>query len=90
MPNVDIPQGMDTGGSPRRQETMRDEEEPSMDIKDSPKQERMIEELDKDEHVNLISEQGEVQETAEPSKDNDDATFAKTLLNIKRSTTKDK
>ncbi|GKD77571.1 hypothetical protein Tco_1340192, partial [Tanacetum coccineum] len=22
MPNVDIPQGMDTGGSPRRQETM--------------------------------------------------------------------
>ncbi|GJS22024.1 hypothetical protein Tco_0450656 [Tanacetum coccineum] len=23
MPNVDIPQGMDTGGSPRRQETMR-------------------------------------------------------------------
>nr|GEY21286.1 hypothetical protein [Tanacetum cinerariifolium] len=76
--------GMDTGGSPRRQETMRDEEEPSMDIKDSPKQGRMIEELDKDKHVNLISEQGEVQETAEPSKDNDDATFAKTLLNIKR------
>nr|GEV03550.1 retrotransposon protein, putative, unclassified [Tanacetum cinerariifolium] len=148
MPNVDIPQGMDTGGSPRRQDTMEctsaqtrservleqpnepplievhtsgsgeekmeyivelmdtvphipyylpltggytpgcdeafyhkafitltkrvkklethlkqkksrtvihslDEEEPSVHIEDSPKQERMIEELDKDEDINL-------------------------------------
>nr|GEV03044.1 hypothetical protein [Tanacetum cinerariifolium] len=101
MPNVDIPRGMDTGGSPRRQDTMggtsaqsqserafitltkrvkkletqlkqkksravihsSDEEEPSVDIKDSLKQGRMIEELDKDEDVNLVSEQGEVQDT---------------------------
>nr|GEU52994.1 putative reverse transcriptase domain-containing protein [Tanacetum cinerariifolium] len=32
-----------------------DEEEPSMHIEDSPKQGRMIEELDKDEDVNLLS-----------------------------------
>nr|GEX69088.1 putative ribonuclease H-like domain-containing protein [Tanacetum cinerariifolium] len=52
---------------------------------------RMIEELDKDEDVNLVSEQGEVHEIAELSKnDDDDATLAETLLNIKRSTTKDK
>nr|GEU46397.1 hypothetical protein [Tanacetum cinerariifolium] len=61
-----------------------DEEEPSVDIKDSPKQGRMIKELEKDEDVNLVSEQGEVQETAEPSKDEDDATLAETLINIKR------
>nr|GEW30867.1 putative reverse transcriptase domain-containing protein [Tanacetum cinerariifolium] len=61
-----------------------DEEEPSLDIEDSPKQGRMIEELDKDENVNLVSKQGEVYETAEPTKDDDDATLAKTLLNIKR------
>nr|GEZ89762.1 hypothetical protein [Tanacetum cinerariifolium]GEZ90162.1 hypothetical protein [Tanacetum cinerariifolium] len=142
MPNVDIPQGIDTGGSPRRQETMggtpaqnrvttlenklsstkavyhkafitltkrvkkletqlnqkrsrafihsSDEEEPSLDIKDSPKQGRMIGEIEKDDNVNLVSEQGEVRETAKPLKDDDDATLAKTLLNIKRSTTKDK
>nr|GEX97471.1 hypothetical protein [Tanacetum cinerariifolium] len=113
MPNVDIPQGMDTGGSPRRQETMggtpaqtrservleqsnepplsEDEEEPSLDIEDSPKQGRMIEEINKDENVNFVSKQGEVLETAEPLKDDDDdATLAETLLNIKRSTTKDK
>nr|GEW55196.1 hypothetical protein [Tanacetum cinerariifolium] len=81
MPNVDIPQGIDTGGSPRHQETIlkqkrtrvviysSDEEEPSVHIEDSPKQGRMIEELDKDEDVNLVSQQGEVQETAEPSKE---------------------
>nr|GEW48437.1 hypothetical protein [Tanacetum cinerariifolium] len=45
---------------------------------------RMIEELDKDEEVNLVSQQGEVQETAEPLKDDDDATLVETLLNIKR------
>nr|GEV65112.1 hypothetical protein [Tanacetum cinerariifolium] len=51
---------------------------------------KMIEELDKDKDVNLVSQQGEVQEIVEPSKDDDDATHAETLLNIKRSTTKDK
>nr|GEU38358.1 copia protein [Tanacetum cinerariifolium] len=66
------------------------DEEPSMDIDDSLKQGRMIEVLDKYEDVNLVSEQGEVHETAKLSKDDNDATLAKTLLNIKRSTTKDK
>nr|GEY13892.1 hypothetical protein [Tanacetum cinerariifolium] len=51
---------------------------------------KMIEELDKDEDVNLVSEQGEVHETTELSNDNDDTTLAETLLNIKRSTSKDK
>nr|GEX77540.1 hypothetical protein [Tanacetum cinerariifolium] len=60
------------------------EEEPSVHIKDSPKQGRMIKELDKYEDVNLVSQKGEVQETVEPSKDDDDATLAETLLNIKR------
>nr|GFD37913.1 hypothetical protein [Tanacetum cinerariifolium] len=50
------------------------EEEPSVDIKDSPKQKRMLEELDKDEDVNLVSEQGEVHKKAELSKDDDDET----------------
>nr|GEY84572.1 ribonuclease H-like domain-containing protein [Tanacetum cinerariifolium] len=67
-----------------------DEEEPSVDIEDSPKQGRMIKELDKDKDVNLVSEQGEVHETAKLSKDDDDATLTETLLNIKRSTTKNK
>nr|GEV15345.1 hypothetical protein [Tanacetum cinerariifolium] len=67
-----------------------DEEEPSVDIEDSPKQGRIIEELDKDEDINLVSEQGEVQETAKTSKDDDDATLAETLLNIRRSLAKDK
>nr|GEX18426.1 retrovirus-related Pol polyprotein from transposon TNT 1-94 [Tanacetum cinerariifolium] len=61
-----------------------DEEEPSVYIEDSPKQGRMIEELDKDKDVNLVSQQGEVQEIAEPLKYDDDATLAETLLNIKR------
>nr|GFC83210.1 hypothetical protein [Tanacetum cinerariifolium] len=52
---------------------------------------RMIEEIDKDEDVNLVSKQREVHEIAEPSKDDDDdATLAETLLNIKRSSAKDK
>nr|GEW53917.1 hypothetical protein [Tanacetum cinerariifolium] len=54
-----------------------EEEEASLDHKDSPKQERMIEEIDKDENVNLVQS-------------NDDETLAKTLLNIKRSAAKDK
>nr|GEW90146.1 hypothetical protein [Tanacetum cinerariifolium] len=65
-----------------------DEEEPSVHIEESSKQGRMIEELDKDEDVNLVSQQGEVQEKTEPSKDDDDATLVETLLNIKRITTK--
>nr|GEY67949.1 ribonuclease H-like domain-containing protein [Tanacetum cinerariifolium] len=75
-----------------------DEEEPSLDIEDSPKQGRMIREIDKDENVNLVSEQGEALETAEhrmkfstaSPQTADDETLIETLLNIKRSTTKDK
>nr|GEZ17156.1 hypothetical protein [Tanacetum cinerariifolium] len=67
-----------------------DEEEPSLNIEDSPKQRRMIGEMDKDENINLVSEQKEVHEITEPLKDDDDATLTETLLNIKRSTTKHK
>nr|GEW20130.1 hypothetical protein [Tanacetum cinerariifolium] len=50
-----------------------DEEEPSLDIKDSPKQGRMIREIDKDENVNLRSttkdkRKGIMQETELPKK----------------------
>nr|GEV59936.1 hypothetical protein [Tanacetum cinerariifolium] len=45
------------------------EEEPSLDIKDSSKQERMIREIDKDKNVKLVSEKGKIHETAEPLKD---------------------
>ncbi|GKG24396.1 hypothetical protein Tco_0395024, partial [Tanacetum coccineum] len=76
-----------------------EDDEPSLDVEDSPKQGKMIEEIDKDENVNLVksSEQGEAHETAEhrmnfstvsPQKDDDDTTLAKTLLNIKRSAPK--
>nr|GFD21900.1 hypothetical protein [Tanacetum cinerariifolium] len=43
-----------------------DDVEPSLDAEDSPKQGRMIKELDKDKNVNLVqsSEQRETQETA--------------------------
>nr|GEW78325.1 hypothetical protein [Tanacetum cinerariifolium] len=155
MPNVDIPQGIDTGGSTRRQETMRGtraqtrskrvleqpNEPPLLEGHTSRSREGrmehtfkltnsvpptphdspltgdytpgsdkgwlkllelinicttllnkgwMIREIDKDKNVNLVSEQGEVHETVEPLKDDDDATLAETLMNIKRSTTKDK
>nr|GEW30648.1 hypothetical protein [Tanacetum cinerariifolium] len=70
------------------------EEEASIDHEDSPKQERMIEEIDKDENDNLVksSKQGEVHETAEHRIDfstaspqtDDDETLVQTLLNIKR------
>nr|GEX13388.1 hypothetical protein [Tanacetum cinerariifolium] len=110
MPNVNLPQGMDTGGSPRRQETMggRTEWNNLLNLTntippiphDSPliggyipgsDEGRMIGEVDKDETINLVSKQGEVQETTKPLKDDDnDAILAETLLNIKRSTTKDK
>nr|GEZ14530.1 hypothetical protein [Tanacetum cinerariifolium] len=76
-----------------------EEEEASLDHVDSPKQGRMIKEIDKDENVNLVksSEQGEAHEIAEhildlstASQTDDDETLAKTLLNIKRSAAKDK
>nr|GEY67986.1 hypothetical protein [Tanacetum cinerariifolium] len=66
-----------------------DEKGPSVHIKDSSRQGRIIDEMDKDGNINLVSKQGEVQETAEHSKE-DDETLAKTFLNIKRSSTKDK
>nr|GEW53150.1 hypothetical protein [Tanacetum cinerariifolium] len=79
-------------------DSSKEEEEASLDHEDSPKQERMIEEIDKDENFNLVksSEQGEVHERAKhrmdlsTSSQTDDETFAKTLLNIKRSAAKDK
>nr|GFA39315.1 hypothetical protein [Tanacetum cinerariifolium] len=145
MPNVDIPQGIDTGHTSRSREgrleenieltdtvpTPHDspltggytagsdegritlaelmetctilsnrkrsravihssnEEGPSVHIKDSPKQGRIIEEMDTYENINLVSKQGEVQETTEHSRD-DDETLAETLLNIKRSSANDK
>nr|GFD17747.1 hypothetical protein [Tanacetum cinerariifolium] len=76
------------------------EEEASLDHEDSPKQGRMIKEVDKDKNVNLVksSKQGEAHETAEHRMDfiiaspqtDDDKTLAETLLNIKRSAAKDK
>nr|GEW45892.1 hypothetical protein [Tanacetum cinerariifolium] len=77
-----------------------EEEKASLDHEDSPKQERMIKEIDKEENVNLVksSEQEEAHEidehimdfsTTSPQTD-DDETLAETLLNIKRSATKDK
>nr|GEU65477.1 hypothetical protein [Tanacetum cinerariifolium] len=76
------------------------EEEASLDHEDSPKQGRMIEEINKDKNANLVksSEKGEAHETAEyridfsiasPQTD-DDETLFETLLNIKRSAAKDK
>nr|GEU47381.1 putative ribonuclease H-like domain-containing protein [Tanacetum cinerariifolium] len=60
-------------------------------IKDSPKQGRIIKKMDKDDNINLISKQGNVQETVEHSRDDDDdETLIETLLNIKRSSAKDK
>nr|GEV16118.1 putative ribonuclease H-like domain-containing protein [Tanacetum cinerariifolium] len=41
-----------------------DEEGPSVQIEDSPKQGRVIEEMDKYENINLVSEEGEVHENA--------------------------
>nr|GEV32486.1 putative ribonuclease H-like domain-containing protein [Tanacetum cinerariifolium] len=54
-----------------------DEERSSVHIEDSPKHGRIIKEMDKDENINLISEQGKVQETAEHSRDDDE-----TLLSL--------
>nr|GEV88458.1 xylulose kinase-1 [Tanacetum cinerariifolium] len=102
MPNVDIPHGMDIGGSPRRQETMggtpaqtrservleQPNEPPPLNV--THLEGRMIGEIDKHENVNLVSDHEEVHKTAETLKYDDDATLAETLLNIKRSITKDK
>nr|GEV11089.1 hypothetical protein [Tanacetum cinerariifolium] len=76
------------------------DEDASLDHEDSPKQGRMIEEINKDKNVNLVqsSEQGEAYETTEHRMDfstafpqtDDDETLAKALLNIKRSAAKDK
>nr|GEV03111.1 hypothetical protein [Tanacetum cinerariifolium] len=76
------------------------EEEASLDHEDSPKQRRIIEEIDKDENVNLVksSKQGEAHETGKHIIDfsttspqiDDDETLTETLLNIKRSAAKDK
>nr|GEZ66399.1 hypothetical protein [Tanacetum cinerariifolium] len=76
------------------------EVEASLDHEDSPKQGRMIKEINKDENVNLVksSKQREPHKTAEhiidfstasPQTD-DDETLAETLLNIKKSASKDK
>ncbi|GJS66617.1 hypothetical protein Tco_0681181 [Tanacetum coccineum] len=67
-----------------------------LDAEDSPKQERMIEEIDKDETVNLVKsrELGKLHDIAEhrmeSEHDDDDGTLAETLLNIKRSAAKGK
>ncbi|GJZ42874.1 reverse transcriptase domain-containing protein [Tanacetum coccineum] len=72
-------------------------EGPSLDVEDSPKQGRMIEEIDNDETVNLVKseELGKSHDTAEHNMeskhdDDDDRTLAETLLNIKRSAAKGK
>nr|GEW02857.1 hypothetical protein [Tanacetum cinerariifolium] len=55
-----------------------EDEEASLDQEDSPKQERMIKEIDEDENINLV-------------KSNDDEeTLAETLVSIKKSAAKDK
>ncbi|GJX54751.1 hypothetical protein Tco_0283120 [Tanacetum coccineum] len=65
--------------------------------RDSPKQGRMIDEIDKDENVNLVksSKLGKSHDTTEHKMesehdDDDDRTLAETLLNIKRSVAKGK
>ncbi|GJY59770.1 hypothetical protein Tco_0459662, partial [Tanacetum coccineum] len=74
-----------------------EDEGPSLDDEDSPKQGRMIKESDDDEIVNLVKsrELGMSHDTAEhrmesEHDDDDDRTLAEMLLNIKRSTTKGK
>ncbi|GKB85769.1 RNA-directed DNA polymerase, eukaryota, reverse transcriptase zinc-binding domain protein, partial [Tanacetum coccineum] len=71
-------------------------EGPSLDAEDSPKQGRMIEEIEKDETVNLVKsrELGKSHDIAEnrmeSEHDDDDRTLAETLLNIKKSAAKGK
>nr|GFC56652.1 hypothetical protein [Tanacetum cinerariifolium] len=85
------------------------DEEASLDKEDSPKQGRIVEEINEDENVNLVksSKRREAHEiawhrmksddtevvdfsTASPQKDDDEITLAETLVNIKKSATKDK
>nr|GEX21984.1 hypothetical protein [Tanacetum cinerariifolium] len=87
-------------GGPRAVIDSSKEEEASLDHEDSPKQGRMIEEINKDKNVKLVksSAQWEAHETAEHRIDfrtaspqiDDDETLAETLLNTKRSAAKDK
>ncbi|GKA25991.1 hypothetical protein Tco_0712100 [Tanacetum coccineum] len=73
-----------------------EDEGPSLDTKDSPKQGRMMDEIDKDENVNFVKsrELGKLHDTTEhrmeSKHDDDDITLAETLLNIKRSAVKGK
>ncbi|GKB74873.1 putative ribonuclease H-like domain-containing protein, partial [Tanacetum coccineum] len=73
-----------------------EDKEPSLGVEDSPKQGRIIVEIDEDEDVNLVksSKQEKAQDTAkhrvESEYDDDDTTLTETLLNIQRSTTKGK
>ncbi|GJS15050.1 putative ribonuclease H-like domain-containing protein [Tanacetum coccineum] len=73
-----------------------EDEGPSLDVEDSPKQGRMIDEIDKDENVNFVKsrELGKSHDTAEHRMEieygDDDRTLTETLLNIKRSAAKGK
>ncbi|GJW79286.1 hypothetical protein Tco_0140968 [Tanacetum coccineum] len=72
------------------------DEGPSLDAEDSPKQGRIIEEIDKDETVNLVKSRelrkshDTTEHRMESEHDDDDRTLAETLLNIKRSAAKGK
>ncbi|GJU12220.1 hypothetical protein Tco_1134616 [Tanacetum coccineum] len=65
-----------------------EDEEPILDVEDSPKQGRMIVEIDKDENINLVksSEKEEAHASAEhimeSELDDDDTTLTKIFLNI--------
>ncbi|GJW86867.1 hypothetical protein Tco_0162207 [Tanacetum coccineum] len=71
-----------------------EDEGPSLDAEDSPKQGRMIKEIDNDETVNLFKSieleksHDTVEHRMESEHDDDDRTLAETLLNIKRSAAK--
>ncbi|GKC27846.1 hypothetical protein Tco_1035140, partial [Tanacetum coccineum] len=71
-----------------------EDEEPILDVEDSPKQGRMIVEIDKDENINLVksSEKEEAHASAEhimeSELDDDDTTLTETFLNIQNSATK--
>ncbi|GJX57564.1 hypothetical protein Tco_0287461 [Tanacetum coccineum] len=73
-----------------------EDEGPSLDAEDSPKQGRMIKEIDNDETVNLFKSieleksHDTVEHRMESEHDDDDRTLAETLLNIKRSAAKGK
>nr|GEW64284.1 hypothetical protein [Tanacetum cinerariifolium] len=80
--------------SPRNQESRlrnQDNSRKTVNVEDTTSRAMVaIDGADKDETINLVSEQREVQKTAELLKDDDDATLAETLLNIKRGTSKDR